>query len=242
MRPSHSECHSGRQPGRAAAASVLALLLCCAQAASSAEIKDQTLRYAALYGSRNAGEIKIDIRSENDGYTVTSTTKPSRLAAMFIKSQISHTRFIRQQGELALDSGAERLAGDQATGRSFRVNYARGQVEFSNGKHGTIQPGDQLEAAAFPLLLMLRPVETIAATRVWEVSPRRMRDYLYEKPVEETVTVPAGEFTGWKITRRRTNRPDDSVSVWLNQAGNPVPVKIVIIKRGKTSTLQLLGQ
>ena len=64
-----------------------------------------------------------------------------------------------------------------------------------------------------------------------------MRDYLYEKPVEETVTVPAGEFTGWKITRRRTNRPDDSVSVWLNQAGNPVPVKIVIIKRGKNQHL-----
>ena len=88
---------------------------------------------------------------------------------------------------------------------------------------------------------MLRPVESIAGTRVREVSFKRTRNYTYQEPVEETVTVPAGEFSSWKISRYRIGRPADTVTVWLNKTGEPVPLKIAVRKRGRTSILRLTG-
>ena len=209
--------------------------------ARAAAIEDQTLRYAAFYGNLSAGEVEINIRNENAGYVVTSTGKPSMLAAMFVKAHHSATRFVRHHGEVALDSGSEQLDGNDGDGyaRWFRFDRARGRIEFSDGDHHAIQPGERFEAAAFPLLLMLRPVEQVAGLRVREVSARRARDYTYEKPVEEIVTVPAGEFASWKVARHRSDRPDDRVTVWLSQTGDPVPLKIAVTKKGKTSTLLL---
>ena len=221
----------------------LALLLWAVVVVSAraAAIEDQTLRYAAFYGNISAGEVEINIRNENAGYVVTSTGKPSMLAAMFVKAHHSATRFVRHQGEVALDSGSEQLDGNDGDGyaRWFRFDRAQGRIEFSDGDHHAIQPGERFEAAAFPLLLMLRPVEQVAGLRVREVSARRTRDYTYEKPVEEIVTVPAGEFASWKIARHRSDRPDDRVTVWLSQTGDPVPLKIAVTKKGKTSTLLL---
>ena len=222
----------------------VALLMWFAAAHGTGAIENQTLRYAVSYDGRNAGEIEIVIRAENDGYLVTSTAKPSLLASLFVKAHTSTTRFVRHRGKVALDSGTESLAGDdtQGTVRGFHFDRARSRIEFSNGKHHAIQPGDQFEAAAFPLLLMLRPVERIAGARVRVVSFKRIRDYLYEAPMEAVVTVPAGAFSSWKINRHRTDRPTDTVTVWLNKTGAPVPVKITVKKKGRTSILRLSGR
>ena len=212
------EDNSHRRPSGSLAVVSLALLLWAAPAAS-AEI-EQTLRYAASYGNTSVGEIEVDIRAEHDGdgdggdggYVVTSRGNPSGLAAMFVKPRISVTRFVRQHGEVVLDRGSEGIAGGDEEERSFQLDRARARIAFSDGEHEAIQPGDRFVASAFPLLLMLRQIEDIAATRVREVSARRVRDYIYEQPVAETVQVPAGAFPSWKITRRRDGRPGDSVN------------------------------
>ena len=222
----------------------VALLMWFATAHGAGAIENQTLRYAVSYDGRNAGEVEIVIRAENGGYLVTSTAKPSLLASLFVKAHTSVTRFVRHRGEVALDSGSENLGGDDTRGtvRGFNFDRARGRIEFSSGKHAAIQPGDQFEAAAFPLLLMLRPVERIADARVRVVSFKRIRDYIYEAPVEAVVTVPAGAFSSWKINRHRIDRPTDTVTVWLNKTGAPLPVKIAVTKKGRTSILRLSGR
>ena len=226
------------------ASMAVALMMWFAAAHGADAIENQTLRYAVSYDGSNAGEIEIVIRAENDGYLVTSTAKPSLLASLFVKAHTSTTHFVRHRGKVALDSGTESLAGDdtQGTVRGFHFDRARSRIEFSNGKHAAIQPGDQFEAAAFPLLLMLRPVERIAGARVRVVSFKRIRDYIYEAPVEAVVTVPAGAFSSWKINRQRIGRPADTVTVWLNKTGAPLPVKIAVTKKGRTSILRLSGR
>ena len=208
---------------------------------SSDTIEDQTLRYALSYRNRNAGQIEITIRNENGGYVITSTGKPSALASLFVKAHISDTRFVRRSGVVALDRGAESLVGDKGYQRSFHFDHDRRRIEFSSGESSAIQVGDQFEAAAFPLLLMLRPLENIAGARVREVSFKRIREYTYEAPVEEVVTVPAGEFSSWKINRHRSDRPADTVTVWLNKTGTPIPLKIAVSKKGNLSILTLSG-
>ncbi len=247
------EDNSHRRPSGSLAVVSLALLLWAAPAAA-AEV-EQTLHYAASYGNTSVGEVEVVIRAEDDGdngrgdgYVVTSRGNPSGLAAMFVKPRVSVTRFVRQHGEVVLDRGSEGIVGGDEEERSFQLDRARARIAFSDGEHEAMQPGDRFVAAAFPLLLMLRQIEDIAATRVREVSARRVRDYIYEQPVAETVQVSAGAFPSWKITRRRDGRPSDSVTVWLQRNeheaaeanGDRLPLKIAITKRGKTKTLELI--
>lgn len=229
-----------------AVAIAVAVALALAPAGASATaIQDQTLRYALFYERIDAGEVTVDIRNQDAGYVVTSTAKPSRLASLFVKAHHSATRFVRHHGEVALAGGDERLLG--ANGEDgyawwFRFDRARARVEFSNGDARPIAPGERFEAAAFPLLLMLRPLAGLGGTRVVEVSARRARDYIFEPPVAESVRVPAGEFASWKISRHRSDKPDDRVSVWLRRDGEPLPLKIQVTKRGRTSALLLTAE
>jgi len=223
-------------------AALLALLL-WAPAERAAAIEDQVLRYKALYGNINAGRLEVSIHREEAGYRVVSTGKPSALARLFrFNKYTTTTRFVRHRGEVALDSGTTvgRARGDEFT-RSFRFNRTHDRIEFSDGEHSAIAPGERFEAAAFPLLLMLRPVETLEGARVREVSAWRAREYIYQQPVEEVVETPAGGFSSWKITRRRASRPADSVTVWLKQGDNPIPLKIAATRKGRTGTLLLTG-
>ena len=223
-------------------AALLALLL-WAPAERAAAIEDQVLRYKALYGNINAGRLEVSIHREEAGYRVVSTGKPSALARLFrFNKYTTTTRFVRHRGEVALDSGTTvgRARGDEFT-RSCRFNRTHDRIEFRAGEPSAIAPGERFEAAAFPLLLMLRPVETLEGARVREVSAWRAREYIYQQPVEEIVETPAGGFSSWKITRRRASRPADSVTVWLKQGDNPIPLKIAATRKGRTGTLLLTG-
>ena len=205
------------------------------------EIPDQALVYSVSYGSKNVGQVEIVIRNESDGYVLTSTTRPSKLAGLFLKEHTSDTRFIRRDGELVPDSANEKLEGKKSYDRGFQFNYDNNQIEFSEGNVEAFEDGEQFESVTFPLLLMHRPIDSIEGMVVREVSPKRLRSYTYNKPTEDTVKVPAGEYSAWKITRFRTDKPEDTVTVWLDQSDNPVPVKIEIFKKGKKSTMNLTG-
>ncbi|MGR3983917.1 MAG: DUF3108 domain-containing protein [Gammaproteobacteria bacterium] len=220
-------------------AAALILLLCIAPRAAAEAIAEQTLQYAASYARLDAGGIEIQIRRRERGYVVTSSAKPSLLASMFMRAHVTETRFVRAGGRVMLDSGNERLAGGDGYAHSFRIDRELARIEFADGRHAGIHAHERLEAAAFPLLLMLRPLGQLEGARVREVSARRLRDYVYDAPAAEMLRVPAGEFACWKITRRRADSPNDSVSVWLQRSANPIPLQIVVHKRGKTSVLQL---
>jgi len=206
---------------------------------SDAQVPDQTLVYKVSYGNKNADEITIILRNDDEGYVLTSTTKPSKLAGLFLKAHTSDTKFIWRDGKLAPLSATEKLQGKESYDRGFQFDYDNKQVEFVEGKVESFEDGDQFESVTFPLLLMHRPIETVGGMQVKEVSPKRFRGYTYAKPAEEIVNVPAGEFRAWKIIRFRTDKPEDTVTVWLDKSDNPVPVKIVVYKKGKTSSLDL---
>ncbi|MDD9821498.1 MAG: DUF3108 domain-containing protein [Gammaproteobacteria bacterium] len=217
---------------------------------AAAEIENQTLRYAASYRDFDAGAVEIRIRADAGGYRVEVAAKPNALAKLLGADALTTvTQFARDaNGAVMLDSGGSHSAGDDGDGddnnaRWFRIDRDAGRIEFSSGEPYAVADGAHVEAAAFPLLLMLRMQhgESIGGMRVLEVSARRARAYRYESPREASIDTPAGEFTAWQITRRRIDRPDDSVTVYLRKQsqGAPIPLKIAVTKRGRTSTLLL---
>lgn len=217
----------------------LALFAHAACAGAAQSIAPQSLHYAASYRGIHAGRVVIRIEHDARGYFIVSSVKPSLFASMFAKAHVTETRFVNDGARIVLDSGNEKLTGENHYAHSFRIDRELLRVEFAHGEHAEIFSHDQFEAAAFPLLLMLRPHDSIAGARVREVSARRLRDYIYDAPQAETTRVPAGEFAAWKITRRRAGSPSNRVTIWLHRSDNPVPLKIVVDKRGKRSLLQL---
>ena len=202
-------------------------------------IADQELVYAVSYGKKNVGNLEISIRNEDGGYTLESITKPTRVARLVLKEHTSNTKFIWRNEALVLHSAVEKLEGKKSYDRGFTFDFDNYTIELAEGKTATFKEGDEFESVTFPLLLMHRDVDSIEGMEVREVSPKRLRSYTYDALEEETVNVPAGEFTSWKITRFRSDRPEDTVTVWLNRADNPIPLKIQVSKGGKVSTLTL---
>lgn len=226
---------------------VVTVLVLFTVTVTAAAFENQTLHYAARYGDIDAGAVEVRIRAEADGYRVESNAKPNALAKLFgADAHAAVTQFTRDPGDgdaWTLDSGNENHGGDgDDSMRRFRIDRGAGRIEFSDGERRAFNPGDAFEAASFPLLLMLRArdagVESIANTRVIEVSARRARDYMYDAPVAERIDAPAGEADAWKITRHRVDRPADTVTVYLHQLDH-IPLKITVTKSGRTSTLQL---
>ena len=207
---------------------------------SALTIPDQTLRYSVTYSGQNAGELEISIRGDSRSYTVTSTSHLSNLAKLLLDAYTSETRFTWNGELLELNSSTERIQGNEGYERSYRINRHSLHVEYNDGKKVAIRPDDRFEAVSFPLILMHRSMDGIGGTRVREVSAKRVRDYTYGNPEEDSVEVPAGSFSTWKVTRQRVDRPDSSVTVWLNKYDVPIPVKIMTTKKGKNTVLQLI--
>jgi len=216
-----------------------ALLSINTNALAEVSIADQDLIYNVSYANKNVGKLEISIRNENNGYRLTSITKPTKLAGLVLKEHTSETIFVWRDNELALQSAVEKLEGKKSYDRGFTFDFENNVIQLNEGKTSEFKEGDQFESVTFPLLLMHRDVNSVEDMSVSEVSPKRLRSYTYDKPIQETIEVPAGEFESMKITRFRSDRPEDTVIVWLNQSDNPIPLKIAISKGGKASTMVL---
>ena len=230
-------------------ATVRALIVCalmpCAFAPQRAmAIEEQTLSYAASYEKIKIGTVEIAIEKTADGYAVTSTVKPNALAKLFGEPRAwRQTGFGECDGRLIPLGGVEIMRdkdGDQ-TERRFSVDCATRSIELADKQPTKFKRAAQLTDATFPLTLMATStVDNDALTHltgidVLEVGARRVRNYRYESPES------LGKH-GWKITRRRIDRPRDSVSVWLSRADAPVVQKIVVVKKDKTTILELLDR
>lgn len=241
-------------------------------------LAEQRLHYEMLYENRAVGELEVTIRRHDGGYVVSSTVKPNRLASLFLKALHSSTRFsFGRRDALVLVSGDERvqLSDSRAQRRQFSVDYDKRSIQLSgeNISNLMFERGQTLVAAAFPLLLMWRAVQidenesveadvfaALTDMEVLETNAQRVRKYRYDAPVLETVSVPAGEFSAWKIPRWRVDRPHERVTVWLKSTSvapsllaqtdseenlspdlnpNPIPLKIVLTKKRGDRVLQL---
>lgn len=236
---------------------IAAALLCFVTAAAAqlpASLADQTLRYAAKHRGFAVGTATFHIRDTDYGVAVATKVAPNALGAMFsnAKRHTSETRLVRRDDGLQLYNGYEKLSGEDAYLRAFELERDDAgrphRIRFTNSeapdKSLDLQPDDTFAVGAYPLLLVQRDADELAAladARVWEVGFRRLREYQYHAPVAERVVVPAGEFAARKITRHRVDRPHDVVSVWLRlEPPDNLPLKILYRKKGRDSTLELL--
>lgn len=215
-------------------------LFVASSAASSLPVAEQTRFYAVEYEGNDAGELEVIIKRDGEGYLIRSISHLSVLAQLFLESHTVESRFEIINDGVRLVSGREVLTESGQVKREFNIDYDSNIVTFSAGEPLKFSNGARIEADSFPLTLMTSNTATLAGETYLAVSPKRARQYIYQPPVEETVSVPAGEFVTTRIVGIRNDDPNRSVSFWLDNDNQKLPVKIINSKNGKETVITLI--
>lgn len=218
----------------------LTAVFVASSAASALSVAEQIRFYAVEYEGQNAGELEVVIKRDGEGYLITSISHLSMLAQLFLESHTVESRFEIVNDQVRLVSGREVLTGSGQVKREFNIDYDSNIVTFSAGEPLKFSNGARIDADSFPLALMTSNPATLAGETYLAVSPKRARQYIYQPPVEETVSVPAGEFATTRVVGIRNDDPDRSVSFWLDNENQKLPVKIINSKNGKETIITLI--
>ncbi|NKB76924.1 MAG: DUF3108 domain-containing protein [Gammaproteobacteria bacterium] len=221
------------------ASSLGGFLILLVNSALAIQINSQTLRYSVEYARQNAGELEVVIDNKDDQLSVTTISHLSLLAKMFLTAQTSTAFFSVQDGQFHLTNGADYLQKDGSLIRDFEVNKTAQSITLLGGETTTTEPDQLLDADSFPIGLMTSEIKMLAGKTVRVVSGKRTRLYRYRAPEEEELDTNSGKLNTWKITRERMDSPQNTVTFWLDQNNNHIPVKIITSKKGKETLLTL---
>lgn len=206
---------------------------------AAVSLEPQTLRYSVTYNNQNAGELEVIISRDHSGYQITAISHLSMLAKMFLESTTVTSRFEAFNDTFRLVSGKEIADDTNEVRRGFTVDHTSSKINFTKSDPLSFDPAVRMDADAFPLLLVLENGQVDTGNQLLSVSPKRGRLYEYNNGVEESVSVPAGDFQTSLIIASRKDDSGKSIRYWLRR-NDRIPVKITTGKPGNETTLELL--
>lgn len=209
--------------------------------AQTIDLKSQTLRYAVKYGKHNAGELEVIIERSQGQIKTTAISHLSFLARMFTTGLTAENWFSIEHKQAYLQRGHSLSQGNNPVERDFVIDRKQGLVTLApKAQRIPINDQDMFVSSFFPINLMTRDVASIAGQTVQEVSAKRIREYIYLAPEQQTLELNGKHFETWKITRHRSDDDTRTVTLWLDKNNQHVPVKIIIVKKNKTTVMTLL--
>ncbi|MEM7193506.1 MAG: hypothetical protein AAF402_01060 [Pseudomonadota bacterium] len=195
-------------------------------------------RYSVNYAGTDAGHLQVSVEMKGDRIAVTTVSELSAVASLFLKGYTSETVFELQNDSLALISGSERVIGKSSGGRSYRITDDHHLV-YGTGESIPVADRFPPHAAAFPLQLVFADIQQIGETSILEVSSKRARRYTYKQPELDTIDTKNGSLEAWRIERFRVDRPESTVTMWIATTGHRMPHRIVVVNKGRTTTMEL---
>ena len=205
-------------------------------------LKSQTLRYSIKYGKHNAGELEIVIERSQQQIKTTAISHLNILARMFITGLTVENWFDIEREKVHLKSGHTLSHGSKTVERSFVIDRKQGLIK--------LQPGEQVipinideifESPSFPITLITSDIESIQGQTVREISPKRIREYVYLAPEQHTLTLNGRRFETWKVTRQKLGEATRTVTLWLDKHNQQIPVKIITTKKNNDTVITLLS-
>ncbi len=218
------------------------MLFAHSNTAQSIDITEQTLFYAVTYQKYKAGELEIIIERSEGQLKTTVTSHFSNLAKLFLSNSTIETWFNMMHGKISLQRG--HFSGNNKTGeRSFVIDYQQPHIKLQpTGKQIPINTTDIFESAAFPMMLITSDIQSIAGQTVQETSSKGISEYVYLTPQQQTLELDGRQFETWKITRQKPTDLTRTVTVWLDQNNQQIPVKIASSRKGKETIITLLSK
>ena len=208
--------------------------------AMGSEIKSQTLRYSVMYSKRDAGELEVIIENNNGQIKTTTISHLSTIAQIFLSPQTSETWFSLKDGVAFVDRGNLLNSKSQSITNGFEIDLERKKIVFQKGDPIAVESGDVFESTSFPIALMTSEIESVEGTTVREISPKRVRYYVYQKPEETSFELNGKTYEAWKVTRNKRGDPGRTVSFWLDRK-TKIPLQIISSKKNKHTVMTLLN-
>ena len=194
----------------------------------------KTAQYTIEYRGQHVGMLDAEIVHHGKSLMVKTSTKLRFIARLFLDEQVVTTTFQTTQGGLKLSHGVYFKKGAREPYREFTVDEARGAITFQSYPTETYRPQDVLEANNFPTLLMMADnPEDISGQVVKVLNGKLARRCQYRTVVTETMTFGGREIRAWKIVRERQEDPKRTMTFWVEQGANRLPIKIVSTKNNQ---------
>lgn len=225
---------------RLASALFFGLTFVLATNAYPLELYNKTLRYSVYYTTHNAGELEISVERDGDVVKSKAVSHLSTIAQMFLSGQTVETWFELDRERARVLRGQLLDHEEKEVTASFDINRKAGFVEFKDEDAVPIEDGDVFESTSFPMVLITSDLSKISGTSVREVNPKRIRYYVYQDPVEETLELDGKNYDTWRVTRNKRGEEDRTVTFWLEKESQ-VPLKIISSKSGKDTVMTLIS-
>ncbi|MEA3292358.1 MAG: DUF3108 domain-containing protein [Pseudomonadota bacterium] len=220
------------------AALLLAASMTLPPAAISAELPRADLRYAVSINDTSLGEASLKYGARDGGFEAHMETFANAKALLFAGGNAAtRMRYKVVNGKLLLLSSTEKSSGGE---RKVTVDWNKKQIKIPEKDPLPIKAGHGVENLPFPASLLLRPIDTIGGSKLQVVSPNRVRDFIYEKPVREIIETPAGKFDTWRLRKKRADGKPVTVTVWLTRDAKKIPVRMERLKRERLTKFLLI--
>lgn len=201
-----------------------------------------SVTYSVSRSGQEIGETQETFETHKDRYRIESIAKPKGIAAIFI----ADTFRIVSEGEFS-DAGLHPLHFEYH--RSTKPKKAilsdfdwtaKTLTAHFEGKTETHALPDNAQDRLSALYQLRYWPKGVDEAKLAISNGKSVKEHLYKRTGEETITVPAGTFRTTRYARERT-ADDDGIAIWVSDK-LAAPVKVVIDeKKGAQNEQVLLG-
>lgn len=209
---------------------VLSFVLCPLSSVQAAAPGRVQASYDIYKGSMKLAQIEETYIREKDHYTLTSTTRPVGLLAMFKpgKILIRSTGLVSMKGLQPLRFSDQR-ENDESRNRSAEFDWRAGQLTLINHEQRTVfpLPEDTQDRLSAMYQFMFLSLENAAALNFHMTNGNKLDIYNFRITHGQTVQVPLGKFKGMYVA----SVPEADASrteIWLAGEQFSFPYKMVI--------------
>ncbi len=208
---------------------------------SSDQIPEQmTLTYSVEKSGPVKGQYEVQFTRHSGRLITSSTAIPKGIAATLSNDETKEKVVYQVNGDDLIPLRySESRSGRKNYERTAELDWSRSKVRFSEAETIPLPKGVTLDVGSFPTSLMWRPLPELANATGHIVDGRKISAYRYSEPVSEILKTPNGEFDTLRIEKRRIDKNNRKLVIWIAPKFGNLPVQIVYYKDKKTTRFLL---
>lgn len=207
------------------------LFFCLANSALAQNIPDFTANYLVKLNGIQAGELKRNLTTEDNGLRRFTSISQAKGVFSFFKPDVVEEISVwkLQNGRVTPQEYLyQRSGGKKEKMLKMQFDWNRKQVSIDDKKHPwtlDLEPG-VLDKLVYQISLMQDLGKGIHKVDYRIADGGRLKTYKIRVLGEELITTPMGQIETIKLTRHREKPKDRETTLWCAPALNYLPVKL----------------
>lgn len=229
-------------------------VVCLCNTIAFAEVENsqnvQSFTYSVIAKGVSLGNLLTMITrngedKNNETYTIESITKPSRMAALFLKGQVvERCKYsLGPEQQVIGESYSSLKTGKSSYQGSLVYDWKKRRISY-NGLESVDMPiGYILDNCNFYVAVSLKNLEIFKnnQTFVFDAKESKYREYSYVSLENEMLSTKYGELQTQKLTLVRSGNSDRSLIFWLSEKFPLSPLKVVDQRKNRKVVLKLIA-